>query len=176
MFEFNTENIKKADQILKKYPDDQSRSAVMPLLWLTQEQDGQNILNKDKIEYVAKMLNLPEIKVYEVASFYTMYNLKDVGQYHIQVCGTVPCHLVGSKDILSACKNFLGVDRGEITSDGKFSYTEVECLGACSEAPVLQLNNKEYFVNLDKSKLLKLIKSLGDGENAENIQQALEKI
>ena len=176
MFEFNRENLEKVDKILQKYPNDQSRSAVMPLLWLAQEQDGQNLLNKDKIEYVAKMLNLPEIKVYEVASFYTMYNLHDKGKYHLQVCGTVPCHLVGSQDILSACKNFLGVEKDEVTSDGKFSYSEVECLGACSEAPVLQVNNKEYFVKLDKSKLLKLIKSLGDGEGIENIKQALEKV
>ncbi len=169
MFKFNEENLKKAEQVLKNYPEGQERSGIMPLLWLAQEQDGENILSKEKIEYIADFLSLPIIKVYEVASFYTMYNLTEVGKNHIQVCGTVPCHLVGSRDLMDICKKFFGVDKDTVTSDGKFSYSEVECLGACANAPVVQINNKQYFQNLDKQKISVLIGKLSSGDSLENV-------
>jgi len=168
MFVFNNINLKKANNIIAKYPKGKSKSAVMPLLWLSQEQDDDNILSKEKIEYISQFLSLPLIQVYEVASFYTMYNLNDVGKYHIQICGTVPCHLVGSKVILDTCKKILGVDKNKITSDGKFSFTEVECLGACTEGPVVQINNKQYYEKLNKKSTAELIFKLSNENKLEN--------
>ena len=160
MFCFNELNHQKAALEIKKYPVGKEKSAIMALLWLAQEQDGQNILTKEKIDYIAHFLSIPIIKVYEVASFYTMYNLTDVGKNHIQICGTVPCHLVGAKDLLEICKKVLGVDKDQVTSDGKISFTEVECLGACTHAPVMQVNNQKYYEKVDKSVMTGVINSL----------------
>lgn len=162
MFKFSDVNLKKIEEILAKYPD--KRSTIMSLLWIAQEQDGENILSKDKIEHVADFLKIPVINVYEVASFYTMYNMKDVGRFHIQICGTVPCHLVGAVDLLKTCKTILGVDKNTVTSDGKFSFSEVECLGACVDAPVIQVNNKEYYEKVDKNKLINIINDFSNIE------------
>lgn len=167
MFQFKDE--KKVSEILSKYPSDKKKSAIMSLLWLAQEQDGENLITREKISAISKLLEVAEIKIYEVASFYTMYNLNEVGKYHIQICGTVPCHLVGSKVLFDFAKKSLGVEKNKITSDGKFSYSEVECLGACTEAPVIQINNKKYFTKLDKNKFSELINKLSDGIDLEKL-------
>lgn len=165
-FAFNEINLKKAKTEVAKYPNGKEKSAIMALLWLAQEQDGGNELTKEKIEYIADFLQMPVIRVYEVASFYTMYNLTAVGKNHIQICGTVPCHLVGAKELFTTCKTILGVDKNEITSDGKFSFTEVECLGACTNAPVVQLNNKEYYTKMTKNSMIELIDKLNKDQVA----------
>jgi NADH-quinone oxidoreductase subunit E len=116
-------------------------------------------LPKVAIEYVAKLLDLPFIRAYEVATFYTMFNLEPVGKYHIQVCTTTPCWLRGSDEIVSACSKRLGIDLGQTTDDKKFSLTEVECVGACVNAPVIQIND-DYFEDLTKEKIIDLINKL----------------
>ncbi len=160
MFSFSEINLEKAKVELQKYPSGKEKSAIMALLWIAQEQDGENILTKEKLEYVASFLSIPVIKVYEVASFYTMYNLVDVGKNHIQICGTVPCHLVGSKNLLETCQKILGVDKDTLTSNKDISFSEVECLGACTGAPIVQLNNKEYFEKMNPDKMINLLESL----------------
>ncbi|QED23635.1 complex I 24 kDa subunit family protein [Candidatus Deianiraea vastatrix] len=165
MFQFNQENHQKSQEILAKYPSDKKRSAIMPFLWLAQEQDGDNILSKDKIEYVAQLLSIPVIQVYEVATFYTMYNLENVGANHIQICNTVPCSLVGSKDILATIEKLTGVKENTISPNGKFSFSKVECLGACNAAPVIQINNKQYHEKMNKEKMLELFYKLSGLEN-----------
>lgn len=160
MFEFSAENKKKMATILSKYPKDRSTSAIMPLLWLAQEQGGENILDKDKIAHVSEILNIPVIKVYEVASFYTMYNLNPVGKNHIQICGTVPCYFMGAKDIIKSCEKIFGVSKNKLTEDGSVSFTEVECLGACANAPVIQINNKDYKVNIAKDEIIPILSKI----------------
>lgn len=141
-FEFTKENAKKAREIISRYPSDRAQSAVIPLLFIAQKQhDGW--LPKAAINYVAAVLGMAPIKVTEVASFYTMFNLQPVGYYHIQVCGTTPCMLRGSEAILSACESRLGIKKGETTADGKFTLTEVECLGACVNAPMAEITTPE---------------------------------
>lgn len=160
MFEFTQANKLKAEAEIAKYPHGQEKSAIMALLWIAQEQEGGNYLSKEKLEYVAAFLDLPIMRVYEVASFYTMFNMSDPGKYQIQICGTVPCHIMGSRDIMRVCKSILGVDEKNVTSDGKFSFTTVECLGACASAPVVQINNKEYYEKVDIEKMKTIIKDL----------------
>ncbi|MFP3018713.1 MAG: NADH-quinone oxidoreductase subunit NuoE [Candidatus Tisiphia sp.] len=157
-FSFNDENLKKAQNIIKKYPENKQKSAILPLLDLAQRQMN-GWLPRGCIEYVANFLNLPFIRAYEVATFYTMFNLKPVGRYHIQICGTTPCWLRGSDKIVTICKKKLGINFGELISDKKFSLTEVECLGACVNAPVVQIND-DFFEDLDEKKMADLIDSL----------------
>lgn len=146
-FSFNAENAKKAKEHIAKYPDGWQASAVMPLLDLAQRQnDGW--LSIPAMDYVAKTLNMPPIRVYEVASFYTMYNLKPVGKHHVQVCTNLPCWLRGSDGIANACKKNLGLEFGETSEDGQFTLSEVECLGACVNAPMMQIND-DYYEDLD---------------------------
>ena len=157
-FIFDDENLAKAQAIIKKYPEGKEKSAILPLLDLAQRQ-MHGWLPKEAIEYVAKFLNLPFIRAYEVATFYTMFNLQPVGKYHIQVCTTTPCWLRGSDQIVTACKKKLGIDLNETTDDGKFSLIEVECLGACVNAPVVQIND-DYFEDLTEEKAVDLIDKL----------------
>jgi NADH-quinone oxidoreductase E subunit len=157
-FEFHAENLKLASEIVKKYPLGKQRSAILPLLDMAQRQNG-GWLPKSAIEYVANYLEIPFIRAMEVATFYTMFNLKPVGKYHIQVCGTTPCYLLGAEKIISACKKHLNIDCGELTKDGTFSLIEIECLGACVNAPVVQIND-DYYENLDEKSLVSLLKSL----------------
>lgn len=138
-FEFTKDNLKKAKEILTHYPSEQSQSALLPLLTLAQEQND-NWLSTPALEYVANFLNLAPMRVFEVASFYTMYNLKPVGKYHVQVCGTTPCMLRGAIDIRYACEKHLKIQVGETTDDHLFTLSEVECVGACVNAPVVQIN------------------------------------
>ena len=157
-FIFDDENLAKAQAIIKKYPEGKQKSAILPLLDLAQRQ-MHGWLPKVAIEYVAKFLNLPFIRAYEVATFYTMFNLQPVGKYHIQVCTTTPCWLRGSDQIVTACKKKLGIDLNETTDDAKFSLIEVECLGACVNAPVVQIND-DYFEDLTEEKVIDLIDKL----------------
>ncbi len=139
-FEFTPENLKAAEKIIAKYPQGRQQSAVMPLLMLAQKQHD-NWLPQKAIERIAVMLDMPAIRVHEVASFYTMYNLAPVGRYHVQCCTTTPCWLRGSDEVVKACKDALGIDFGETTADGQFTLNEVECLGACVNAPMVQVDD-----------------------------------
>ena len=141
-FAFSPENLKEAQKHIAKYPKGREQSAVMPLLMLAQKQH-QNWLPQVAIEVVAKMCNMPAIRAHEVASFYSMYNLAPVGRYHVQCCTTTPCWLRGSDDVVKACKDTLGIDFGETTRDSMFTLTEVECLGACVNAPMIQVDGHD---------------------------------
>ena len=147
-FAWTAENADAVKEIVGRYPPGRQMSAVMPLLDLAQRQVGaetntQGWLPIPVIEFVARALDMPFIRAYEVATFYTMYNLAPVGRYHVQVCGTTPCMLRGSDDVFSACKN-KGLVKGGTTPDGLFTLTEVECLGACANAPMVQINDDNY--------------------------------
>lgn len=154
-FSFNDENLAKVENILAKYPVEWKKSAVLPLLDLAQRQMN-GWLPVTCIEYVAKFLDMPFIRVYEVATFYAMFNLKPVGKYHIQICGTTPCWLRGSALIMRSCEKKLGIKCGGITDDKQFSLAEVECIGACISAPVAQIND-DYFEDLTEEKMLEII-------------------
>ncbi len=157
-FSFTKENLSMAKAIIKKYPEGKQRSAVLPLLDMAQRQNG-GWLSVDVIEYVADMLEMHYMRAYEVASFYSMFNLKPVGKYHIQICGTTPCWLRGAEDIKHACEKTLKIKCKETTKDGLFTLSEVECLGACVDAPVVQIND-DYYENLTPESMEKVIKGL----------------
>ena len=157
-FAFTKDNIKIINKIFLKYPEGKKVSALLPLLDLAQRQHD-NWLPKAAMSEIARMLNLPMIKVMEVATFYTMYNLYPVGQNLLQVCTTTPCWLRGSDDIVSVCKNKLGINFGETTKDNKFTLLEVECLGACSNAPMVQIND-DFYEDLDKESIKNIIEDL----------------
>jgi NADH-quinone oxidoreductase subunit E len=155
-----------ARAFIAKYPQGKQQSAVMPLLDLAQRQIGaqtgtQGWLPVPVIEYIADYLDMPYIRVYEVASFYTMYNLKPVGKYHVQLCGTTPCMLRGAEEVLRACQE-RGLKKGATTADGLFTLTEVECLGACVNAPMVQIND-DYFEDLDHARMARLLDDLAAG-------------
>jgi len=160
-FEFNTQNKEKVATILAKYPADRKKSAVMPLLDLAQRQND-NWVSKDVIAEIAKILEMPEIKVYEVASFYTMYNLKPVGKYLLQFCKTTPCMLRGIDKIIKDCKEKLGIEMDQTTVDNLFTLKEVECLGACVNAPVVQIND-DFAEDLTSENFLKILEDLKAG-------------
>ncbi|GAB4394524.1 MAG: NAD(P)H-dependent oxidoreductase subunit E [Kiloniellaceae bacterium] len=160
-FEFTAENLKRAETICARYPADRKASATIALLDLAQRQnDGW--LSVPAIEYVAEYLEVAPIRVHEVASFYTMFNLKPVGKYFIQVCRTTPCWLRGSDGLTNACKKKLGVGIGEVTDDGLFSVIEVECLGACANAPMVQINDW-YYEDLTPERMEEIIDELRAG-------------
>lgn len=161
-FKFNEENQKKVAIILAKYPSDRKKSAVMPLLDLAQRQN-ENWVSKDVIAEIAGILEMPEIKVYEVASFYTMYNLKPVGKYLLQFCKTTPCMLRGIDKIVKDCKEKLGIEMDETTLDKFFTLKEVECLGACVNAPVVQIND-DFAEDLTSENFLKILEDLKAGK------------
>jgi len=147
-FAWTAENAAKAKEFVARYPEGRQRSAVMPLLDLAQRQVGeetgtQGWLPIPVMEYVARYLDMPAIRVVEVASFYFMYNLVPVGKFHVQVCGTTPCMLRGSDDLFDAC-HARGMKRGHTTADGLWTLTEVECMGNCATAPMIQINDDNY--------------------------------
>ena len=162
-FTFSDENMKKIDAIIKKYPMGFQQSAVMPLLDLAQRQHD-NWIPEAAMEEIGRILDMPTIKVLEVASFYTMYNLAPVGKYHLQLCSSTPCMLCGAGDLLKTCKSKLGIEHGETTKDGKFTLSEVECLGACVNAPMIQIND-EYYEDLDSEILEDVLEKLSNGED-----------
>lgn len=145
-------------EIIKKYPKGKEKSAIMPLLYLAQEQNN-NWIPITAMDHIAEILGVPKMNVYEVANFYTMYHKELVGTYVIQVCRTTPCWLSGSDEILNGCKQELGIDIGETTPDNKFTLIEIECLGACTAAPMCQINN-DYHENLNKEKIVDIINNL----------------
>ena len=155
-FEFNNQNLEKSKEIISKYP--QKRSAILPLLDLAQRQnDGW--LSGDCIAYIADIVEISYIRAYEVVTFYTMFNLKPVGKYHIQVCGTTPCCIMGAEEIKEKIKSKLGIDFGETTENKNFTLAEVECLGACVNAPVIQIND-DYYECLSEDKIDDIIDKL----------------
>jgi NADH-quinone oxidoreductase subunit E len=141
-FSFTPENMEWARGQLAKYPDGRQASAVIPLLWKAQEQAG-GWVPEAAIRYVAEFLDMAHIRVMEIATFYTMFNLAPVGRFHVQVCGTTPCMLRGSDDILAACYK-RGMKKGHTTEDGLWTLTEVECMGNCATAPMVQINDGNY--------------------------------
>jgi len=160
-FAFTAENLARAKEIIAKYPAGRSQSAVMPLLTLAQEQNA-NWLPKAAMDVVADMLGMPPVRVYEVASFYTMYNLEPVGKYLIEICTTTPCWLRGSDVIVEAAKQRLGIDIGGTTPDGLFTLREAECLGACVNAPMCQVG-QHFYEDLDALSMDKIIDTLSRG-------------
>lgn len=157
-FEFSNQNLKLVEDILKRYPKERKKSAVMPLLYIAQKQN-ENWIPLAAIKYIAKYLSMPYINVYEIATFYTMYNLAPVGKYFVQVCTTSPCLLRGANKIVDICKKRISEKESQISNDGKCSWVEVECLGACVNAPMMQINN-EYYEDLDENSTKKILDSL----------------
>ena len=158
IFEFTKENLELANGILKKYPEKRKKSAVMPLLYLAQNQND-NWIPLAALKYIGKFLSMPYVNVYEVATFYTMYNLAPVGKYLVQVCTTSPCLLRGANEIVKICQDKISENKDTISKNGLCSWTEVECLGACVNAPMIQVNN-DYYEDLDKSNTEKILDSL----------------
>ena len=158
-FKFSDENLKKATEILKIYPEkNKKKSAVMPFLYLAQRQNS-NWIPLAAMKYIAKMLSMPYISVYEVATFYTMYNLAPVGKHFIQVCTTTPCLIRGADKIVSLCKDKISPNENEISTKGSCSWMEVECLGACVSAPMIQIND-DYYEDLDEKSTIAILNSL----------------
>ena len=154
-FEFTEKNMEISKKIINNYPKGKQNSAVMALLYLVQRQN-ENWIPLVAMKYIAKFLSMPYIKVYEVATFYSMYNLAPVGKYFYQICTTTPCMLRGSNKLVEACKEKISENQNEISKDGNCSWVEVECLGACVNAPMAQIND-DYFEDLSKEKLIEII-------------------
>ena len=161
-FEFNDKNIELAKKMINNYPEGKQQSAVMSLLYLAQRQNS-NWIPLAAMKYIAKFLNMPYIKVYEVATFYSMYNLSPVGKFFYQVCTTTPCMLRGAYKLVDVCKKKISNKENEISSDGNSSWMEVECLGACINAPMIQIND-EYYEDLDEKKLENIIEQTMKGK------------
>jgi NADH-quinone oxidoreductase subunit E len=161
-FVFTPENEKKAEAFIAKYPKDRQASAVLALLDLAQRQHG-GWVPQAAVEHIAEMLEMAKIRVLEVASFYTMINMAPVGKYLVQVCGTTPCWLRGSDDVFAAIQEELGVGVGETTEDGLFTIMEVECLGACVNAPMVQIND-DYYEDLTKENFKDVLRALKKGD------------
>jgi NADH-quinone oxidoreductase subunit E len=160
-FSFDKDNLAWAKEQTKKYPEGRQQSAIIPLLWRAQEQAG-GWLPEAAIRHVADFLGMAHIRALEVATFYTMFNLQPVGKFHVQLCGTTPCRLRGADDLEKVCRNRIG-DQGHVTSDGKFSWVEVECLGACVNAPMAQINC-DYYEDLTADSFGKVLDDLAAGK------------
>jgi NADH-quinone oxidoreductase E subunit len=161
-FEFNPTSLESAKTIIAKYPDGKQQSAVMALLYIAQKQNG-NWIPLAAMKYIGKFLEMPYIKVYEVATFYSMYNLAPVGKYFIQVCTTTPCMIRGAYKLVEACKEKISEKESELLKGKNCSWIEVECLGACVNAPMMQIND-DYYEDLDKEKTLKILDKVLNGE------------
>lgn len=175
---FEFEDKKAVDEILSRYPDYGKKSAVMPLLDLAQRQvaetgpfgeqeTGGGWIPVAAMDKIAEIIGQPPVKVYEVATFYSMYKLAPVGKYNIQVCGTTPCWLCGSKQIIDTCKEEIGIGLHETSEDGMFTLEEVECLGACVNAPMLQINGDQYYEDLTPERMKEVIELLRAGKEDE---------
>ena len=158
LFEFTSENLQKASKEIAKYPNKRKASAVLALLYLVQNQNN-NWIPLSAIRYVAAMLAMPYIKVYEVATFYSMFNLSPVGKYFVQVCTTTPCMIRGAKKITDVCKKYISEEQNKLSENKICSWTEVECLGACVNAPMMQIN-QDYYEDLNESKTEEIIQKL----------------
>ena len=168
-FKFSEETMVVAEVVISRYPEGRQASAVMPLLDLAQRQCN-GWLPRTAMDYVAALLKMPPIQVYEVATFYSMYNLKPIGKHHIQVCTNLPCWLRGSNQIVETCKKKLGIEFGQTTEDGEFTLSEVECLGACVNAPMLQIND-DYYEDLDTVSTESILTHLQLGQSPETGSQ-----
>ena len=157
-FKFSDENLKIAEEILKKYPQKNKKSAVMPLLYLVQKQN-ENWIPLVAMKYIAKYLSMPYINVYEIATFYSMYNLSPVGKYFVQVCTTSPCLIRGADKLVKVCREKISPNERQLSQNKKCSWMEVECLGACVNAPMIQVNN-DYYEDLDEKNTREIIQSL----------------
>lgn len=167
-FAFDAESEAKIATILKRYPEGKQASAVIPLLYVAQRQMGRLTQSawvpRVAMDVIAARLSMPPIRVYEVATFYFMFNMKPIGRHHLQLCGTTPCMLRGSDDVLRACKDAGGLKGvGDTSADGLFTLTEVECLGACVNAPILQIDD-DYYEDLDYESTVKLLEAFKRGE------------
>ena len=169
-FAFTPENLEKARAIIAKYTPGRQQSAVMPILDLAQRQND-NWLPLAAMDAVADMLGMPRVKAYEVATFYSMYNLKPVGKHFVQICTTTPCWLRGSDGIVGACKSKLGIDPGETTADRQFTVIEVECLGACVNAPMVLIGDN-YYEDLTPERMEAMIDALREGRQITTGSQA----
>jgi len=158
LFEFTNENLEKAKNEIKKYPKERKASAVLALLYLTQKQND-NWIPLSAIKYIAKLLSISHIKVYEVVTFYSMFNLSPVGKYFVQICTTTPCMIRGAKKITELCKKYISQDQNKLSENKLCSWTEVECLGACVNSPMMQIN-EDYFEDLDENKTKEIFESL----------------
>ena len=161
-FEFSSTSMEAAKKIIEKYPKGKQHSAVMPLLYIAQKQNS-NWIPLAAMKYIGKFLDMPYIKVYEVATFYTMYNLAPVGKNFIQVCTTTPCMLRGAYKIVEACKEKISENEAELSLNKSCSWIEVECLGACVNAPMMQIND-DYYEDLDKEKTLEILEKILSGK------------
>ena len=161
-FIFSSANVEVAKKIISNYPDGKQQSAVMALLYIAQRQNN-NWIPLAAMKHIAKFLNMPYIKVYEVATFYSMYNLAPVGKYFYQVCTTTPCMLRGAYKLVDLCKSKISKNENELSENGNCSWVEVECLGACANAPMIQIND-DYYEDLDKEKTEKIINQIQNGE------------
>ncbi|MBT7642820.1 MAG: NADH-quinone oxidoreductase subunit NuoE [Rhodobiaceae bacterium] len=159
-FAFTEENVSWATGQIAKFPEGRQASAIIPLLWQAQKQAGW--LPEPAIRYVADMLDMPHIRAMEVATFYTMFNLSPVGEHFVQLCGTTPCWLRGADDLKSVCRKVIG-EQGDITEDGKLSWLEVECLGACVNAPMVQIND-DFYEDLTAENFEQLLDDLRHGK------------
>ncbi len=159
-FAFTPENISWAEGQIAKYPEGRQASAIIPLLWQAQKQVG-GWLPEPAIRHVADMLDMPYIRALEVATFYTMFNLSPVGEHFVQLCGTTPCWLRGADDLKDVCRKMIG-EQGDITEDGKLSWLEVECLGACVNAPMVQIND-DFYEDLTAEKFEQILNDLRQG-------------
>ena len=164
-FEFNHESLEAAKKILSNYPKGKEKSAVMALLYISQRQNN-NWIPLSAIKYIAKFLSMPYIKVYEVATFYSMYNLSPVGNFHVQICTTTPCMIRGAYKIVDICKKKISEKENVLSENGNCSWTEVECLGACINAPMMQINN-DYYEDLDIRQSEKIIDEVLLGKKPE---------
>lgn len=173
-FAFTSDNMKQIDAIIARYPKGRQKSAIMPLLDLAQRQSAAEGARAEKpyggwittaaMDEIARILEVSKVKVYEVATFYSMYNLRPVGQHHVQLCTTTPCWLRGSGALVKACKDKLGIDIGQTSDDGKFTLSEVECLGACVNAPMVQIND-DYFEDLTPERMAEILVLLAEGKD-----------
>ena len=164
-FEFTKANFEEAKKIINKYPNGKQQSAVMSLLYIAQKQND-NWIPLSAMKYIGKFLEMPYVKVYEVATFYTMYNLTPVGKNFVQVCTTTPCMIRGAGKIVEACKEKISENENELSIDKSCSWMEVECLGACINAPMMQIND-DYYEDLDKEKALEILNDLILGKKPE---------
>ncbi|MBP6011931.1 MAG: NADH-quinone oxidoreductase subunit NuoE [Alphaproteobacteria bacterium] len=160
-FAFTAENLAWAQKQMKKYPDGRQASAVVPLLWRAQEQNGGHV-TEPMIRVIAEMIGVSAIRVLEIATFYTMFNLKPVGEHLLQVCTTTPCWLRGSDAVVAACKKHIHPHAETVSDDGKLSWMEVECLGACVNAPIIQIGD-DFYEDVDGARAEAIINDLRAG-------------
>jgi NADH dehydrogenase (ubiquinone) flavoprotein 2 len=162
-FEFTQASYDAIQVLLNKYPDNYKSSAAIPTLFIAQKQN-ENFLTLAAMNKVAKVLEMTPMQVYEVAAFYTMFNRTKVGKYHLQVCGTTPCMIRGAGEVIKAIKDFANIGEAETSADGLFTMNEVECLGACVNAPMIQVNNEFFYEDLDYDSTTQLLQDWTDGK------------